>query len=357
MKMKTTILTGALLASLYSPILLSAPGESLVLDPVSGDYTITYADNMGNLQQAKFVPRTKIEPIVSVTLKQNDNGIITYRYNIANGGSAKQSIRCAGIYSISSLYSSQPLPPYSAGTTLVDALVVSKMWNAAIVAPARWKGDAAPDPDHVSMVRAGWSYATEEYPNEKIRIGVTPGEKQAGFGFASRDLPAIGKFKLWGYKPVGEGYVDDGPDPDSEVGKQLAILEKNNFVLRNSAVPTIAVPAPFDAAVLLDRIRTHVATWPAKELLDPAFAAQLDRYLVAAADAYRLNNAKAGKEHIKKIRELLEHEHKYLDHDDEDNDDNEERRVVTRFSIDRLAARVLDFDLRYVLKRSSKEQD
>jgi DNA-binding FrmR family transcriptional regulator len=53
---------------------------------------------------------------------------------------------------------------------------------------------------------------------------------------------------------------------------------------------------------------------------------------------------------------LLEHEHKYLDHDDEDNDDMAEQKAATRLTIDRLAARVLDFDLRYVLKRTEPEE-
>jgi hypothetical protein len=113
----------------------------------------------------------------------------------------------------------------------------------------------------------------------------------------------------------------------------------------------IAVPVPFDAAVLLDRIRFHVATWPGKQLLDPAFAAQLDSYMVAAVDAYRLNNTKAGKEHIMTVRRMLAKEHHHLDHDDEDTDDTDEHKAATRLAIDRVAARVLDFDLRYVLKR------
>ena len=81
--------------------------------------------------------------------------------------------------------------------------------------------------------------------------------------------------------------------------------------------------------------------------------------MVAAANAYRLNNTKAGKENIDAVRKLLAHEHYYLDHDDEDNEDTPEHKAATRLTIDRLAARVLDFDLRYVLKRmdSGHEHD
>ena len=152
-------------------------------------------------------------------------------------------------------------------------------------------------------------------------------------------------------------FPDDGPLDDSAILAELDRLRNNDFIVRNAAVPSIAVPVPFDAAILLDRIRTQVDTWPSKKLLDPAFAAQLDRYLVAAADAYRRNEPKVGKEHIELLRKMLEREHKYLDHDDEDNDDTPEHKTATRLTIDRLAARVLDFDLRYVLKRMEKEHE
>jgi hypothetical protein len=79
--------------------------------------------------------------------------------------------------------------------------------------------------------------------------------------------------------------------------------------------------------------------------------------LGAAVESFRRNQSKAGREHIETLRRLLEHEHKYLDHDDEDNDDTPEHKAATRLTIDRLAARVLDFDLRYVLKRTEKEHE
>jgi hypothetical protein len=128
------------------------------------------------------------------------------------------------------------------------------------------------------------------------------------------------------------------------------------FVSINVAAPKIIVPVPFNAALLLDRIRAEVQTWPGKQLLDAAFAAQLDCYLVSAAEAYRLNNPKASREHIHTLRKMLAKEHHHVDHDDEDDEDTEEHKVKTRFTIDRLAARVLDFDLRYVLKRTESEE-
>ncbi len=181
-------------------------------------------------------------------------------------------------------------------------------------------------------------------------MGIQPNGHLRGFGFSSQSLPGVGVAQFEGKRDAINGYAGEGPDRDSDIAKQIQALDDNDFVPRNAAVPTIVIPMPFDAAVLLDRIRIHVATWPGKQLVDSAYAAQLDRYLSAAANAYRLHNPKTGKEHMETLRRMLAKEHHNVDHDDEDSDDAEERKAQTRFTIDRLAARVLDFDLRYVLQ-------
>jgi hypothetical protein len=373
MKTKIIVLSVVLLAALYPTILLSAPvptsgrtpkthvsppGESLVLDSASGDYTITYANSAGNLHQVKFVPHTKIEPAVSSAFQLNDNGIIAYRYTLANGRGAKQPIIMISIKNISSFYNSQPLPPYLSGATLEAGLAVSKIWNAPIVTPERWQGDASPDLNHVSMVEAGWTYFTEMYPND---IGISPGLKQAGFGFVSRDLPAIGQVKLWGKAPISE-WVDEGPLPWSVVGNQFHVLVMNDFVLRNAAVPTITVPNPFDAAVLLGGIQNQMHAWIGMSLLDATFSSQIDRYFQAAISAYGLNQNKVGKKQIQTMRELIKKEQPDADKEGDNDDrgkkgDDDDKNKTKRALIDKLAARVLDFDLSYVTKRMGGDKD
>lgn len=86
----------------------------------------------------------------------------------------------------------------------------------------------------------------------------------------------------------------------------------------------------------------------------------MDRYFQAAISAYRLNQPKIGKEHIQTMRELIKKEHADADRED-DNDDRSEKGdqddMNKRALIDKLAARVLDFDLKYVLKRMEHEQE
>jgi len=128
---------------------------------------------------------------------------------------------------------------------------------------------------------------------------------------------------------------------------------------RNAAVTTIAVPDSFDAAVLLDSIRTQMHTWIGMKLLDATFSSQLDRYFQSAISAYRLNQPKVGKKEIQTMRALIKKEHEDMGRDEEHESEKSQEKNDDRKSalIDRLAARVLDFDLEYVMKRAGGDKD
>ena len=338
-----------------------SPGESIVRDPNTDDYIITYANAVGRLKQSRFVPSTKIDPTLSSKF-ENQRGLIRYRYAIKNGSGSKQPLIGLTFDPVSNLWTRTALPKtgqeqtqaYIQNATNPTQLMQMVVDNTRIVeTPTGWSCDVMPAGE---AEWAGYRIACSfDDLDENKRNGLQAGNTISGFGFYSMDLPGVGAAQLEGFGDMGPGFVDEGPD--GEISDQLEVIQKNDYVSRNAAVPTIAVPTPFDAAVVLDRVRSHVATWSGKQLLDPAFAAQLDRYMVAAAEAYRLNNTKAGRENVQTMRKLLAKEHHNLDRDAEDDDDSEERKAVTRLSIDRLAARVLDFDLRYVLKRMEREHE
>ncbi len=333
---------------------LAYASDGIVKD-ADGNYVITYSERLSRgTFHMLFIPATKIAPSVRSSWRLEDN-IINYRYRIHNGGSAKQYLDAILVEPISSLITTPSILPKSTDQLAYSHTLTEAARNS-MRGPKGWETDIIDIP---SGFRLAWDIASKD---PDVSSGFPPGTGSDDFGYRSQDLPGVAVMELTGcviYPPdMWTKYdTDEMLDPTLDVVKQFQAMRKNNFVPRNAAVPTIAVPVPFDAAVLLDRIRTHVATWPSKQLAEPAYAAQLDRYLVAAANAYRLNNAKAGKEHIETLRKMLAKEHRYLDHDDEDNDDTEERKAHTRFTIDRLAARVLDFDLRYVLKRIEHDHE
>lgn len=344
------------MASVISLCAQAYPGESIVRDPATGNYTITYRGDSSSteLSQTVFVPSTKIDPSIRSNFLVSERSITTYRYAVSNGTTAKQGISGFVIEEANPIIGEIPFPYEATEKAAFDTYKLAV--KAAMASPSNWHGGIGR-----SLSQVDWGADSAAFDAG----GIQPGRTLSGFGFSSLDLPGTGSSRIYGLpNEPGDifGFPDDGPLQDSAVFAELNQLRDNDFVRRNAAVPAIVVPVPFDAALLLDRIRTHVATWPSKQLLDPALATQLNRYLVSAADAYRRNQLKAGKEHIETLRDILKHEHKNLDHDDDENvrrgEGNDDHRAVNqRILIDHLAARILDFDLKYVLKRTEHEYD
>ena len=144
---------------------------------------------------------------------------------------------------------------------------------------------------------------------------------------------------------------------DSEVGKQLNRLTANDFVLRNAAVPRIPNPTPFNAVVVLGGIQKHVKDDMASmQLIDPILLASIDRGLTQAIAAAQGGNTPSLLHELKNLRKLLKQEHADVDKDDGDWNDDDKRKTA-KHQIDKLAAQVLDFDLKYVEKRVKGEKD
>ncbi len=129
-------------------------------------------------------------------------------------------------------------------------------------------------------------------------------------------------------------------------------IEKQNYIGRFAAVPLIPVPSPFDAATVLTSLQKHVKEdLVGMALIDPVLASKLDPLFVAAIDAAQRGNAEGARKAIKDIRHLLKREHEDIDKDEDRDDDQDDRKHKNKRLIDKLAAKVLDFDLKYVEKR------
>lgn len=332
------------------------PGESVVLDPNTGDYVITYygtgapGDKKNKiLRQAIFYPATKIEPIVRSAFKLQHDGEVVYSYHVTNGKKSRQPLVSLLFDPVTDIVSASPLPKRYQDVNPANVLQHIAAAVSAISTPAGWTGRSTPS--RAGGLRIGWSF--NELTNEKNESdGLLPGKTQTGFGFSSKEIVGISMAQMDGNSPINS-YVDEGPS-SVEINKQLEPLEQHDYVTRPAAVPAISVPNPFNASVLIVRIQNQMHTWIPMQLLDTNFSSQLDRYLVAAANAYRHNQPKAGKEHIQTLRKMLKKEHEDADKDDEKEDGKSEVKnddKSKRLPIDRLAARVLDFNLKYVLKR------
>lgn len=316
------ILATALIAAFQAV----AEEESILLNPQTGNYHIRYKSIYdGNLLEVIFVPATKIVPVVKSKFEMTKTGAFGYRYKIRNSSKSEQSI--AGF-----------------------DLVVSGVNASDQKTPNGWKGVLVPADNLEGKFRAGWFYSSKG----DITAGLKPGANQSGFYIESTDLPGIDVAKMDGAAPTLE-LLDGGPNPKSTVGDELEGLRANNFIPRPAAVPLIPVPNPFDAAAVLTSVQKHVnQDMVSMNLIDPTFASQLDRLFQTAIAAAKGGNTVALKGNLKDLRHLLKREHADVDKEDEDwdkdNDGKDKEKDKSR-QIDKLAAKVLDFDLKYIQKR------
>ena len=350
----TSPFLGLLLLLASTQAIAALPGESIVLDPNTGNYTLTYWDYPGDpdarIRQAIFVPATKIDPLVESTLKLRKEGTIIYTYRVTNGLKSGQPLIAMRFDPVTDIVSSVPLPKHHQDVDLNMIVQSDVAGMSALIIPDGWTGGSYPS--HSGGLRISWSYSNLHSATD----GLAPGKVQNGFGFSSKDIPGIGIAQLDGNSPVP---MFPAEGPQGELAKEFALIEQNDFVPRPAAVPMIAVPAPFDAAMLLGRIQAQMHTWIAMQLLDATFSAQLDRYFQSAISAYRLNQPQVGKKQIQTMRELIEKEQPDMGRDEEHESDKNREKNDDRKSalIARLAARVLDFDLKYVTKRMSGDKD
>ncbi|MCR4304784.1 MAG: hypothetical protein NUV63_11280 [Gallionella sp.] len=329
------------------------PGEGIVLDSVTGNYKLTYLDEQDDgskiLSRATFYPATKIVPAIGSKFHLDESGAVTYRYSVSSGAQSRQILRTVRFDLTGKVVGSQDLPTDMQTSTVAQAFAVLEANSLALATPSGWRGAISTDKNGAS--RISW------HPIDSA-AGIPPKGDIKGFGFVSQSLPGLGAAQFEGKREAINGFSGGGPDPSSDISKQIQALYQNDFVTRPAAVPTIAVPTPFDPAVTLERIQTHMHTWIAMQLLDATFSAQLDRSFQSAISAYRLNQPKVGKQQIQTMRALVKKEQPDADkEDDSDDKGDNDKTKPERALIDKLAARVLDFDLQYVAKRMGGDKD
>jgi len=255
-----------------------------------------------------FTP-AKIVPLLSSSFQIDRDWKIAYHYVLANDKIAKQAINHF-------VFSGIPNPLIELNENNKES---SNNLKSNLYTPPSWKGVF---------------YSGEvDWISDINNIGLLPGERLSGFGYASFDLPGIVQARLAG-EGTSTGFSDSnsGPDETSPLREQDDLITHEDYKPYPVASPMVAVPTPFDAVAVLVNIRAQVATWPNFRtggyngnvpsdkkffLLDAAFAEQLDRYLASAADAFRLNQPQTGKQQIETLRALIKKEQPNLGQDEE----------------------------------------
>jgi hypothetical protein len=313
-------------------VLIQAGEESIVIDTQTDNNIITYRGDDGTIKRAIWEPTNKIDPSIKSKFKVTKDETFVYRYKIKNGVKSKQALQ--GFH-----------------------LKTSYANGRKQTTPQGWIGSVNRWPDQTSY-EVDWSILCGRQRNACL----APGTSQNGFMLESPDLPGMGLARSRGAATIMLAYPDEGPNEN----KIQAYLGENrpedmDSVPRPATVPLIPVPNPFDAAAVLASMQQHVnQDLVAMKLIDPVFASQLDRLFQAAITAAKGGNTVALKGNLKDLRHLLKSEHADVDKDDEnwdkDDDDKDKEKDKSRL-VDKLAAKVLDFDLRYVEKRLKAGKD
>lgn len=230
-------------AALLSVISLAAWAEdSLVYDPASGNYVLTYCcDDQGAVDVVTLEPETKIEPAITSTFRRLSSGV-EYGYSIRLSASSRQPL---------AMYVFDEVLP-----TSVPSLPANNPTEGALAAYKTASASAAP---------SGWTSFQRRKNTGKVRVGwrrnletpFTPGSAQGGFTFTSTHLPGVGVVQLVGDGATWE-FGGEGPDHDSPVMGALRTLRRNQHVPRFGAAPLIAISTPYSAPGVLRSLRDHV---------------------------------------------------------------------------------------------------
>jgi hypothetical protein len=328
------------------------PGESIVQDAHTGNYTITYcglgpvgAKDTCVLRQVVFVPSTKINPYVRASLKFDKQWNIQYRYLVTNEPNSSQPLISFILDPVSNIVSQIPLSTQWGKRTEAQMQAEVEAGRRALFTPALWEGDVTPSDK--SGLRIVWLYKN----TEAAASGLRPAQTQPGFGYSSQDIAGIGIANLAGNSGADLGFVDEGPSGD--IAQQLNQLQANDFVARYVPIPAINVGSPFNAATTLRSIQKQTQTWVSIQQLDSSLSAQFDRLFESAINAAGRNDSNGMNTYLAEIRKAIRNEHPDLDRD-EDKDDHAKRGQKL---ISKLAAQVLDFDLKYIKKRMGGGDD
>jgi len=296
--------------------------EGVVQDPKTGDYIVTYKQE-GVFYEVTFYPRTKIDPALKSKINLATGGhSVAYEYRLKSGTESRQNI-------------------HALRTEITSATAGS------VVEPPGWRGAAVTNFQSTGLpIRLNWANRGN---------GLAPGKSEKGFRLESLDLPGIAIMRIEGDAPTTT-WIGTGPEIDTPTGEKLAQIKRSDFIPRLAAIPRIPNPTPFNAAVVLGGIQKHVKDDMASmQLIDPALLGPIDRSLTQAIAAAQGGNTPSLLHEIKSLRQLLKQEHADVDQDNDADDDDKEKKPKPRIA--KLAAKVLDFDLKYVEKRVKGDKD
>lgn len=334
-------------------------------------YTLFNPADLSRYKEVRYTPRTLIEPMVKSKV-QWDKDLYEYSYRVKNGNSARQPVSSISVRAPkwdAEAVKHAPLPPGLTGSQIgviarAEVAAEEAFVSKTLYSPNRWKPFL--NVNRPTRVVFGWLV---DY--QKGYAGIAPRSAQTGFSVLRAELPGAGWMELQGDTP--DMYNAPTLPRSGAVADQVTDVLAEDSIYVPVLVPAIVLPKPYNGAELARRLKAHVTTWPDAGLMDADSLTAINPKLDALINALNVNDKKAAKAAAHTILAVVRKYHSGMDdaNTDDDDDSHDSKTNKRKFisdrgaledviepgqPIQRVAARALVFDLRYLMERMDSGQ-
>lgn len=338
--------------------------DSAVYDAQQNVWKLYYQDPETALWVNKtYIQQNAIKPSIKSAVQASGSQYV-YRYRVSNRRDAKQAIDLIRIWGIPLVYTIPNLPPVTANMrTDMDGwtkqnwaqLAAKRNFESSVVkAPKGWSAGLRVD-DKEGQTSFVWTPGLKDTDPD----GIEPGRAQGGFVVLRPELPGVARTYLQGgiEEPWG---LDVLPETSFWIAKVNEIQELD-YLLVPVLAPIVPIPNPYSGAELARRIKAHVQTWLTYGHINADVLSRLNRQFEVLIPALEINNKQAARAAVTAVRKECADRNSGLGDDKAGDDDDHDsvalprtpaqRNAAPTVTIDRIAARALIFDLRYLMDR------
>jgi hypothetical protein len=312
-----------------------------------------------------YVQQNAISPVLNSTVSGQVSGTWVYRYQVTNRRHAKQLLDSFRIWGIPLIYKVPNLPPVTASAFKDPEIEDKQQWaqlavkrnfeKSILKAPRGWTAALRVD-EQVGQTSLVWTPGLKDSDPDGIAIG----RSQDGFMVLRPELPGVARAKLTGSteEPWGLDHLPETPFWNNKIQE----IQSRDFVLVPVLAPVIPIPNPYNAAQLARSLQAHTQTWLKYEHVNAEMQNRLNRQFDVLIPALNNGHQRLAAATIDAlIKESRQHQAALSDamveaddpqHGSVPKPKNSPQAMPGRpAAMDRIAARALIFNLRYIRAR------
>lgn len=312
-----------------------------------------------------YVQQNAISPAIQSTITGQAPGPWIYRYRITNRQGARQLVDTFRIWGIPLIYKIPNLPPVTASAFKDPEIEDKQQWaqlqvkrdfeKSILKAPWGWTAALRVD-EYAGQTSLVWTPGLKDSDPD----GIAPGRSQDGFTVLRPELPGLARAKLTGStdEPWGLDHLPQTPFWNEKIQE----IQSRDYVLVPVLAPVISLPNPYNAAQLARSLQTNVQTWLKYGHISADALNRLNRQFDVLIPALALGNKNLALTAMDALIKECRDKHSDLSDSKIEEDDARHDSMqlprnlphttpVQPVAIDRIAARALIFNVRYLRTR------